>query len=174
MTQEDSHRESHEGAFANGDAPTLTRRRWLQGALALSAASLAGSLTLRALADDAATAPIDTFMTLSQSLTAKSGLDRDVGVRLLAALQKSTPDLAQRLPKLGGALAAGNIETADAAQQVLALKILEAWYLGTVDDTVITYEQALMYGVVADTLVIRSYCPNEPGFWATKPVERQA
>ena len=105
---------------------------------------------------------------------AKSGLDRDVGVRLLAALQKSTPDLAQRLPKLGGALAAGNIETADAAQQVLALKILEAWYLGTVDDTVITYEQALMYGVVADTLVIRSYCPNEPGFWAAKPVERQA
>lgn len=149
----------------------MTRRRWLQGVLALTAASLAGSLALKALADDSAAAPIDAFMTLSQSLTAKSGLDRAVGTRLLAALQKSTPDLAQQLPKLAGALAAGS---ADAAQQTLALKIMEAWYLGTVDNAVITYEQALMYGVVSDTLIIRSYCPNKPGFWAAKPIERQA
>jgi hypothetical protein len=32
----------------------------------------------------------------------------------------------------------------DATQQALALKILEAWYHGTVDNAVITYEQALM------------------------------
>ncbi|WP_087754830.1 sugar dehydrogenase complex small subunit [Paraburkholderia caledonica] len=149
----------------------MTRRRWLQGALALTAAGLTGSLTLKALADDSSSAPIDTFMTLSQSLTEKSALDRDVGTRLFAALQKSTPELAQQLPKLAGALAAGS---ADAAQQALALKIMEAWYLGTVDDLVITYEQALMFGVVSDTLIIRSYCPNKPGFWAAKPVERQA
>lgn len=149
----------------------MTRRRWLQGVLALTAAGLAGSLALKALADNSAAAPIDAFMTLSQSLTAKSGLDRAVGTRLLAALQKSAPDLAQQLPKLAGALAAGS---ADAAQQTLALKIMEAWYLGTVDNAVITYEQALMYGVVSDTLIIRSYCPNKPGFWAAKPVERQA
>ncbi|CAD6546485.1 hypothetical protein LMG28727_04575 [Paraburkholderia kirstenboschensis] len=149
----------------------MTRRRWLQGALALTAAGLTGSLTLKALADDSSSAPIDTFMTLSQSLTEKSALDRDVGTRLLGALQKSTSELAQQLPKLAGALAAGS---ADAAQQALALKIMEAWYLGTVDDVVITYEQALMFGVVSDTLIIRSYCPNKPGFWAAKPVERQA
>ncbi len=149
----------------------MTRRRWLQGALALMAAGLTGSLTLKALADDSSAAPIEAFMTLSQSLTAKSGLDRDVGTRLLAALQKSTPDLAQQLPKLAGALASNS---ADAAQQALALKIMEAWYLGTVDNVVITYEQALMFNVVSDTLIIRSYCPNKPGFWAAKPIERQA
>ncbi|MFL9868623.1 sugar dehydrogenase complex small subunit [Paraburkholderia fungorum] len=149
----------------------MTRRRWLQGALALTAAGLTGSLTLKALADDSAAAPIDAFMTLSQSLTARPALDRDVGTRLLAALQKSASDLAQQLPKLAGALAAGS---ADAAQQALALKIMEAWYLGTVDDQVVTYEQALMYDVVSDTLIIRSYCPNKPGFWAAKPIERQA
>ena len=75
------------------------------------------------------------------------------------------------MPKLAGALAAGS---ADAAQQALALKIMEAWYLGTVDNQVVTYEQALMYDVVSDTLIIRSYCPNKPGFWAAKPIERQA
>ncbi|HZZ03284.1 sugar dehydrogenase complex small subunit [Paraburkholderia sp.] len=149
----------------------MTRRRWLQGALALTAAGLTGSLALKALADDSAAAPIDAFMTLSRSLTARSDLDRNVATRLLAALQQSAPDLAQQLPKLAGALAGGS---ADAAQQALALKIMEAWYLGTVDNQVITYEQALMYGVVSDTLIIRSYCPNKPGFWAAKPVERQA
>jgi Membrane bound FAD containing D-sorbitol dehydrogenase len=155
----------------HGEASSMTRRRWLQGMLALTAAGLTGSLALKALADDATAPAIDAFMSLSQSLTAKNGLDRDVGTRLLAALQKSAPDLPQQLPKLAGALAAGS---ADAAQQALALKILEAWYLGTVDNTVITYEQALMFGVVSDTLVIRSYCANQPGYWSAKPIERQA
>ncbi|WCM24814.1 sorbitol dehydrogenase family protein [Paraburkholderia bryophila] len=149
----------------------MTRRRWLQGALALTAAGLTGSLALKALADDTSAAPIDAFMSLSQSLTARTALNRDVGTRLLAALQKSSADFARQLPKLAGALAAGS---ADASQQALALKILEAWYLGTVDTTVVTYEQALMYDVVSDTLIIRSYCPNKPGFWAAKPIERQA
>nr|WKF61395.1 Fructose dehydrogenase small subunit [Paraburkholderia busanensis] len=151
--------------------PFMSRRRWLQGALALTAASLAGSLTLKALADDTSAAPIDAFMSLSQALTARSTLDHDVGARLLAALQKSSPDLLAQLPALAGALAAGS---ADANQQALALKILEAWYLGTVDNAVVIYEQALMYDVVSDTLIVRSYCPNKPGFWAAKPIERQA
>ncbi|WP_144142423.1 sugar dehydrogenase complex small subunit [Paraburkholderia sp. BCC1884] len=149
----------------------MTRRRWLQGALALTVAGLTGSLTLTALADDTSAVPLDAFMTLSQSLTGRPTLDRDVGTRLLAALQKAAPDLAQQLPKLAGALAAGS---ADATQQALALKIIEAWYLGTVDNAVITYEQALMYDVVSDTLIVRSYCPNKPGFWAAKPIERQS
>ncbi|SIO60966.1 Membrane bound FAD containing D-sorbitol dehydrogenase [Paraburkholderia phenazinium] len=154
-------------------APVVSprRRQWLQGALALSVAGLAGSLTLRALADNGAAPPLDAFMTLSQALTARSGLDRDVGARLLAALEKSAPDLAPRLPQLAGALAAGSSSARD---QALALRIMEGWYLGTVDNVVVTYEEALMYRVVSDTLIIRSYCPNKPGFWAAKPVEQQS
>ena len=75
----------------------MTRRRWLQGMFALTAASLTGSLALKAFADDASATPIDAFITFSQSLTAKNNLDRDVGLRLLAALQKSVPDLQQQL-----------------------------------------------------------------------------
>ncbi|MFP3560529.1 sugar dehydrogenase complex small subunit, partial [Paraburkholderia sp. SIMBA_049] len=62
----------------------------------------------------------------------------------------------------------------DADQENAALSILCAWYLGIVDNVVITYEEALMFSVVSDTLVIPSYCPNKPGFWAEKPIERQA
>jgi hypothetical protein len=152
-------------------AASVSRRQWLQGVLALTAAGLTGSLTLEALAEDTGAQSLDTFMTLSQSLTGKSGLDHAVGGRLLAALEKSSPDLQQRLPQLAGALAAGSPGTRD---QVLALRIMEGWYLGVVDNVVVTYEQALMFGVVSDTLVIRSYCPNKPGFWATKPIERRS
>lgn len=153
-----------------------TRRHWLQATLALAAASLTGSATLTALAQSPASGAdsgqaLDAFMTLSQSLTGKSGLDRAVGARLVAALQKKTPDLAQRVPQIAGALASGSLKPDDEA---LALKILTAWYMGVVDDTVVTYEQALMFSVVSDTLVIRTYCPNKPGFWASKPVERQS
>ncbi|WP_390622897.1 sugar dehydrogenase complex small subunit [Ralstonia syzygii] len=138
---------------SDGDDPAgLTRRQWLQGALAAAAASLAGSATLHAVAQ-APGEPLDAFMGLSQALTARPVLDRAVGARLLAQ-----------------SLAAGTLSE---PQQKTALRILEAWYTGVVDGTVVTYEQALMYGVVSDILVIRTYCPNQPGFWAEPPVEKQ-
>lgn len=148
----------------------LTRRQWLQGTLALATAGLVGSQVLRAVAQ-APGEPLDAFMALSQALTARPTLDRAVGARLLAALGKSSADFAAQLRPLAQALAAGSLSE---AQQKTALQILEAWYLGVVDGNVVTYEQALMYGVVSDTLVIRTYCPNQPGFWAEPPVERQA
>ena len=90
---------------------------------------------------------------------------------MLAALGKSSADFAAQLRPLAQALAVGSLSD---AQQKTALQILEAWYLGVVDGNVVTYEQALMYSVVSDTLVMRTYCPNQPGFWAEPPVERQA
>ena len=89
---------------------------------------------------------------------------------LLTALGRSGADFAAQLRPLAQALVAGALSD---VQQAAALRILEAWYLGVVDGNVVTYEQALMYGVVSDTLVIRTYCPNQPGFWAEPPVERQ-
>jgi hypothetical protein len=159
------------GASAGPDSSA--RRQWLQGALALSAAGLIGSTTLYALADTPAGGDdLGAFMTLSQALSDKTGLDQIVGGRLYNALLAKTPDLASRIPPIARALAAGT--PLDAGQEATALRILEAWYTGIVDGQVITFEGALMFGVVADTLVIRSYCPNKPGFWAQKPIERQS
>jgi Membrane bound FAD containing D-sorbitol dehydrogenase len=172
LNRNDSHGERDANdAMSVTSAPAAGRRQWLRGVLALTVTGLTGSLTLRALADKGAAAPLDAFMMLSQALTGKSGLDREVGARLLAALEKSAPDLAARLPQLAGALAAGSSSPRD---QALALRIMEGWYLGTVDNVVVTYEEALMYRVVSDTMIIRSYCPNKPGFWAAKPVEEQS
>lgn len=47
-------------------------------------------------------------------------------------------------------------------------------YAKVSDDDVKALYAYFRYGVVSDTLIIRSYCPNKPGFWAAKPIERQA
>jgi hypothetical protein len=156
-----------------------TRRRWLKRALTLIAAGVAGSgasvlSTVQADESNTPLSALSAFMTISQALTGKALLDRSVGARLLSALQKNTPDLPQRLQQLAAALlavTAAGLSKAPAAPQALALQIMQAWYLGVVDHTVVTYEQALMFAAVSDTLPIRSYCAGRPGFWAEKPLE---
>lgn len=158
--------------IATDAPPGVTRREWLYGALVLSVASLAGALTLNAsLADIPSSKPLDTFMTLSEALTGKKGLSRVVGERLMQALLKGPLKTTDNLSQLAGALFAGQLNP---NREAHLLAILEAWYLGVVDNVVITYEEALMFSAVSDTLVIRSYCPDKPGFWADKPNESQS
>ncbi|MCY0386857.1 sugar dehydrogenase complex small subunit [Robbsia sp. Bb-Pol-6] len=158
----------------------------LHGLLAIATAAAAGSATLRAFAQTPATAApastavvdagesgglLDHFIAVSQALTGRTTLDRDVAARLLDAVGKAAPAFAGQLQQLAGGLVQG---TLDAQQEALALRILGGWYMGVVDNQVVTYEQALMFDVVADVLVIRSYCPEKPGFWATPPQEKQS
>lgn len=107
-------------------ASGITRRQWLQGALALTAAGLTGSLALRALADSPGNAPLDTFMTLSEALTGKKGLSRVLGERYLQALQKGSFKTADGLSQLAGALASGSLS---ADQEASALTILGSVYI---------------------------------------------
>ncbi|MGI4858243.1 MAG: sugar dehydrogenase complex small subunit, partial [Janthinobacterium lividum] len=122
--------------------------------------------------DPAASAGLlEHFIVVSQALTARTTLDRDVAARMLDAVGKAAPAFPGQLRELAAALVRG---TLDARQEALALRILGGWYMGVVDNRVVTYEQALMFDVVADVLVIRSYCPEKPGFWATPPQEKHA
>jgi hypothetical protein len=161
---------NNDHSAAGRPAFAKARRRWLQRTLALAAAGTTGSMLLAFAADDAG-APLDSFMLLSRVLTGKPALDRALGARLLAALQDIESEFPLHLRQLAAGLPSG---TLDAPQQAFGLRIVQAWYLGVVDNAVVTYEQALMFGVVSDTLTIRSYCPGKPGFWAAPPVERQA
>ncbi|WP_259758698.1 sorbitol dehydrogenase family protein [Pseudomonas sp. GCEP-101] len=158
----------------------LSRRRLL--AVACASAALGGVLLSPAGRTWAALTPqaeaeLEDFMTLSQRLTGRSNLDPRIGQRLFQTLaQRDTAlkqSLAELLERLGDAP-----DSWSERQQWLARQILGGWYLGQIGDdsnaTVVTYEQALMFRAVDDVLVIRSYCPNQPGFWAAQPVERGA
>ncbi|MGI4985650.1 MAG: sugar dehydrogenase complex small subunit [Janthinobacterium lividum] len=161
--------------------------------LAIATAAAAGSATLRAFAQtpaaaastvasstaavataatsetDASASLLEHFIAVSQALTARTTLDSGVAARMLDAVGKAAPAFPEQLRQLAAALVRG---TLDARQEALALRILGGWYMGVVDNQVVTYEQALMFDIVADVLVIRSYCPEKPGFWATPPQEK--
>ncbi|WP_449428435.1 sugar dehydrogenase complex small subunit [Rhodanobacter umsongensis] len=133
---------------------------------ALVAAATTDLVALSSSGAEVQGAALDSFMAVSRLLTGRSQLDGVVGARLLVALEKNAPDFASGLPQLAIALKA---ETLDATQEATALKIMQAWYVGMVDKTVVTYEQALMFDAVSDNLSIRSYAGGAPGFWAKDP-----
>ncbi|KWR83352.1 MULTISPECIES: sugar dehydrogenase complex small subunit [Pseudomonas] len=159
---------------------SLSRRRLLAmacggavaGGLLLGPAALAwAALTPQAEAE------LAIFMTLSQRLTGRSNLDPRIGQRLYLALAQRDTALAQSLGELQARLGDGPQRWSE-RQQWLARQMLAAWYLGYVgeDDhlSVVAYESALMFRAVDDVLLPRSYCSNQPGFWAAQPVERGA
>jgi len=157
----------------------LSRRRLL--AVACAGAAVSGVLlspaarTLAALTPQA-DADLASFMTLSQRLSGHSNLDPRIGLRLFEALAQRDTALRQSLAELQAHLADPPASWSE-RQQWLARQILGGWYLGQIGEptsaAVITYEQALMFKAVDDVLVIRSYCPNKPGFWAAQPAERE-
>lgn len=158
----------------------LSRRQLL--ALACAGAAVGGLLlapggTAWAALSHQGDAQLAVFMTLSQRLTGRSNLDPLLGQRLYQALAQRDTALAQSLGELQAHLG-DDPQGWSERQQWLARQILTGWYLGWIGDddrpTLVAYETALMFKVVDDVLVPRSYCANQPGYWAAQPDERGA
>jgi hypothetical protein len=162
------------------------RRRWLQRSLALVTAGATigvglGAAWLFRERGNASAAPLTAFMQVSQTLTGKTALDPDVGLRLFDALQAGVPHFSLRIQQLAAAMAGRRADFPIAAdetatlvkdpQQALASLILRGWYLGLVDGAAVIDRQALMYEAVGGALPARAYCGGAPGFWAEKPME---
>lgn len=164
-------------------AQQMSRRKLLKGVASIGLLSLVAPLPLSVLAQESApTDPITLFTLVSERLTERQGLSPILSERFFQALQDRTPEFESRLKSLVKEMA--QIETqlltttlTPAAQQT-AKSIISALYTGIVgtglDAQVITYRHALQFTAVDDVLEIRSYCPNKPGFWAAKPIERKA
>ncbi|WP_168879864.1 sugar dehydrogenase complex small subunit [Rhizobium sp. P28RR-XV] len=131
-----------------------------------------------------ATTPSETeaaFYRISSVLTDKSNLSATTSRRILEALSSDDPGIADKVLRLavlaqvnhtGAALkAAARAEGLDAN----VMKIVTAWYTGTIDTAngpvVIAYKDALMYGPVADGLTVPTYCNNGPIWWSGLPPE---
>ena len=126
------------------------------------------------------------FMTLSAWLLSDKTLDERLGQRLFEAMARIPADnvpgmgrllaLKQKLLALGETRDHLTEDDLDASEMRLVRRLLQAWMLGTVgnaiDDPaaeVIAYEHAAMYAGPRDVQVVRTYCPNQPGFWAKRP-----
>ncbi|WP_158773852.1 sugar dehydrogenase complex small subunit [Cobetia sp. L2A1] len=192
--RQDGHHEASQVAEPTSPA----RRRLLKlgvsglGLVALSSLSLsalAASATSSEASSGAASdddSAFKAFMLLSAWLLSDKTLDKRLGERFFEALVRipapnvpgmgSLPALKNKLLALGEARDYLKEDDLDASEMQLVRRVLQAWMLGTVgtaiDDPaaeVIAYEYAAMYAGPRDVQIIRTYCPNQPGFWAQRP-----
>ena len=95
----------------------------------------------------------------------------------MACRASGTPvDLRDRLLALGEQREYLREDDVSEAEMALVRRVLQAWMLGTVGQSatdpqaeVIAFEHAGMYAGPRDVQVVRTYCPNRPGFWAERP-----
>lgn len=150
-------------------------RRHLLGYIGVGlVSSLMSPLSLDAFAASTQTSPqnLERFMLVSRALTGKRQLNGQIGQRIYQILLGKIGGFDQKLALLQP-LPAGEPAQWPPLQQQIARQILQGWYIGVIgegaDAAVISFENALMFDAVSDVLVIRSYCPNKPGYWAAKP-----
>ncbi|MFW5389047.1 sugar dehydrogenase complex small subunit [Yersinia sp. 2542 StPb PI] len=152
----------------------ISRRRLLGYIGVGLVSSLMSPLSLDAFAASTQTSPqnLERFMLVSRALTGKRQLNVQIGQRIYQVLLGKIGGFDQKLSLLQP-LPAGEPQQWPPLQQQIARQILQGWYVGVIgegtDAAVISYENALMFDAVSDVLVIRSYCPNKPGYWAVKP-----
>jgi fructose 5-dehydrogenase small subunit len=164
------------------DAPpafSLIRRRILiGGGVLLGAVAVAPTFPTAAAEPSTAALPNE-FMELS-SLLIPHRLDRDVGLRLAAALSAKDPAFAGHvtaLVEIAKRKQAAIVEdffpdVPDGALKDAALLIISAWYLGVIVDApgaeVYSYELALMFQPTIDVMTIPSYAISGPNGWTSE------
>ncbi|MBS0055786.1 sugar dehydrogenase complex small subunit [Yersinia sp. Marseille-Q3913] len=152
----------------------ISRRRLLGYIGVGLVSSLMSPLSLDAFAASTQTSSqnLERFMLVSRALTGKRQLNGQIGQRIYQVLLGKIGGFDQKLALLQP-LPAGDPAQWPPLQQQIARQILQGWYIGVIgegaDAAVISFENALMFDAVSDVLVIRSYCPNRPGYWAAKP-----
>ncbi|SJL83911.1 sugar dehydrogenase complex small subunit [Vibrio palustris] len=157
-----------------------TRRNIIKGLASTSLLSLFP--TFNVIADSLRDDVPDAFVSVSKALTQRDVLPEMLVQRFYQALQATHRGFAQQVMTLEQEM--NQFKTQNFADklspesQQTAKTILSAWYTGIVGDgpeaQVVTYRNAFEFSAVEEVLTPRSYCPNKPGFWAAKPMEKNA
>ena len=158
----------------------LTRRALLAKS-AFGLGLLALGNPLNAMAQSLNKEAINRFTSVSAVLTERDDLHPVLCERFYTALNAKTDAFDAKLTQLAGEMQNADTtslaDTLSADAQQTAKLIVSAWYTGIVGEEtnaqVIAYRNALQFQAVDDVLVVRSYCPNKPGFWAIKPIEEK-
>jgi fructose 5-dehydrogenase small subunit len=163
------------------DAPadfSLFRRRILIGGGVILGALAAPPIATLAANSAQATFPSQ-FLELS-ALLIQHRLDRDVGLRLAAALRMKDTAFEAKVTGLIQIAKTRNArvveeffpDVPDGPLKDAALLIVSAWYLGVIVDApdaeVFAYELALMYKPTIDVMTIPSYAISGPNGWTSK------
>ncbi|MGA2397365.1 MAG: sugar dehydrogenase complex small subunit [Steroidobacteraceae bacterium] len=164
------------------DAPpdfSLFRRKIIVGGGLLLGGLAAGTRMPVATGDSATADFASQFMQLS-SLLIPHQLDRDVGLRLAAALRTKDVEFGAHVAALLDIAKKKNAriveeffsDVPDGPLKDTALLIISAWHLGVTVDApgaeVFAYELALMYQPTIDVMTIPTYAISGPNGWTSE------
>lgn len=171
----------------------LSRRRLLGQTSGLVATFAIGSAVAGATLSNSATAApapapaapdtrtLNQFMKTSRFLTGHHSLDLTMGERLYVAFADKNPQFTTQLAALNQWIADKQPADVEALQSQLQgqplhdlmMSVIKGWYLGVTDDShhakVYGYQNALMYQVPRDGMVIPTYAHNGPDYWTADP-----
>ena len=151
----------------------ISRRYLLGGAAALGLAGIAfGALPIAHAADSVAEGATADFVRVSAVLTARNTLNPVLASLIFREMHKEDATLPASVSRLAAVIHQPAAQWS-AADQALARQITSVWYTGLIGQgdqaRVVTYEGALQFAATQDIFIVRSYCPNRPGFWAQQP-----
>jgi fructose 5-dehydrogenase small subunit len=164
------------------DAPrdfSLFRRKIIIGG-GLLLGSFAAGTTIPAAPEDSATVDFGNQFIQLSSLLIPHQLNRDVGLRLAAALRTKDPEFVAHVTTLLDIAQKKNAriveeffpDVPDGPLKDTALLMISAWYLGVIVDApgaeVFSYEFALMYQPTRDVMTIPSYAISGPNEWTSE------
>jgi hypothetical protein len=157
---------------------SLFRRQILIGGVVVLGALAAPPIATLAV-ESAGTAYANQFLELS-GLLIPHRLDRDVGLRLAAALRMKDPTFEAKVTGLLQIAKGRNAkivedffpDVPEGPLKDAALLIVSAWYLGVIVDEpaaeVFAYELALMYQPTSDVMTIPTYAISGPNGWTSQ------
>ncbi|MBT0727148.1 dehydrogenase [Rosenbergiella australiborealis] len=124
---------------------------------------------------------LNQFLKISRLLTGHQNLDTTLGQRLWQALNQHSASFSAQYTALSQWISEHQPTDVEALDQQLQgqplhdvmMSIIRGWYLGVVDNSphtqVLSYQNALMYQVPRDGMVIPTYAHNGPDYWTAEP-----
>lgn len=150
----------------------LSRRSLLSGAVYGLAAITLGAVPVAHAISNATEDSLANFLRVSAFLTGRQSLNPVLATLIFSEMKEDDLSFAEQVAELASVIEQPSMQWRQTVQAT-AKKITSVWYTGLIGDgddlRVITYEGALQFAATQDIFIVRSYCPNRPGFWASQP-----
>lgn len=124
---------------------------------------------------------LNQFLKLSRFLTGHQNLATTLGERLWTAFTQQSAGFSSQMEVLQNLIGQHKLPDVEALDTLIKgqplhdvmMAVIRGWYLGVTDDShharVYAYQNALMYQVPRDGMVIPTYAHNGPDYWTSEP-----
>lgn len=153
--------------------PTGVSRRCLLGSAAFGLAVVTlGALPVAQAAAETEDPSLANFIRVSAVLTARQQLNPTLAALIFNEMKQEDSGFPDKVTSLAAVIKQSPSQWT-VPMTAVARAITSVWYTGLIGEgdtmRVVTYEGALQFAATQDIFIVRSYCPNRPGFWVSQP-----